>query len=285
MLLVLLYIFNVFVKCSPMNLNAFFNQNPVFRLEQLNQFLARRGSSNTSTRNSLLAYHRRNGKILTVRRGLYLVVPAGFEPESCPIDPFLVAAKLTPDAVLAYHTALEYHGKAYSIFDQFFCISSRPSVPLHFQNYRFEPILPPKSLQNKKKEYYGVIESERTGVDIRVTSLERTLVDVLDRPNLSGSWEEIWRSLESIEFFNLDKVIKYTQLLGNATTAAKVGFFLDQHREGLMVDNDYLNELKALCPKQPHYLERQKRKSASLVSDWNLIVPDIIINRSWAEVI
>lgn len=268
-----------------MNLNTFFNQNSVFRLEQVDHFLAQKGSVNTSARNSLLAYYRKNGRILTVRRGLYAVVPEGFEPESFPIDPFLLSAKLTSDAVLAYHTALEYHGKAYSIFDRFFCLSGRTSTSLHFRNYQFESIRISKSLQDKKKEDYEVIESERSGVDIRVTSLERTLVDVLDRPDLSGSWEEIWRSLESIEFFNLDKIIKYTTFLGNATTAAKVGFFLDQHRETLMVDNNYLNELKALCPKQPHYLDRQKRRSGKLVPNWNLIVPDSIINRSWAEVI
>ncbi len=268
-----------------MNINAFFNQNPVFRIDEVNRFFAQKRAVNTSARNSLLAYYRNKGRILAVRRGLYAVVGEGFNSESCPIDPFLLAAKLTSDAVLAYHTALEYHGKAYSVFNRLFYLSDRTSAPLHFRNYHFEPTRIPKSLQDKKKKDYGVIESERLGIDIRVSSLERTLVDVLDRPNLSGSWEEIWRSLESIEFFNLDQVLKYTKLLGNATTAAKVGFFLEQHRETLMVDHHYLKELKALCPKQPHYLERQKRTSGSLVPNWNLIVPDMIINRSWAEVL
>lgn len=31
-------------------------------------------------------------------------------------------------------------------------------------------------------------------MELRVASLERTLVDVLDRPDLAGSWEEVWRS-------------------------------------------------------------------------------------------
>ena len=61
---------------------------------------------------------------------------------------------------------------------------------------------------------------------VSVTGLERTFVDVLNRPDLTGSWEEIWRSLESVEFFDLDKVAVYVDLFGNATTAAKVGFFL-----------------------------------------------------------
>ena len=66
------------------------------------------------------------------------------------------------------------------------------------------------------------------------------MVDVLNRPDLSGGWEEIWRSLESVEFFDFDKVVEYALLLGNATTAAKVGLFLEQHREPLMVEEKHL---------------------------------------------
>ncbi len=78
---------------------------------------------------------------------------------------------------------------------------------------------------------------------ISVTGLERTFVDVLNRPDLAGSWEEIWRSLESVEYFDLEKVASYVDFLGNATTAAKVGFFLEQHRESLMVDETYMKTL------------------------------------------
>ena len=268
-----------------MKLNVFFDQNPIFTVDQIDRFLSQKSPAKTSTRNSLLAYHRKNGRIITVRRGVYWVVPKGISPESCPVDPFLLAAQLTPDAVLAYHTALEFYGKGYSVFERFFYLSSQISTPVRFRSYAFQSVVTPKSLKRKNNENYGVIKSERSGVEVRVTSFERTFVDVLDRPGLCGSWEEIWRSLESIEFFDLDRVIEYTRLLENATTASKVGFFLEQHRETLMVDNHYLKELQSLCPKQPHYLERQKRKPGRLVSNWNLIVPCSIINRSWAEVI
>lgn len=125
---------------------------------------------------------------------------------------------------------------------------------------------------------------DRSGMEVRVTSLERTMVDVLNRPDLSGGCEEIWRSLESVEFFDLDKVVEYALLLGNATTAAKVGFFLEQHREPLMVKEKYLKSLRSLRPRQPHYLDRDKRKSGRLVSGWNLVVPREVFERTWAEV-
>jgi predicted transcriptional regulator of viral defense system len=131
---------------------------------------------------------------------------------------------------------------------------------------------------------FGVVTVDRSGMEVRVTSLERTMVDVLNRPVLSGGWEEVWRSLESVEFFDLDKVVEYALLLGNATTVAKVGFFLEQHREPLMVEEKHLKPLHDLLPRQPHYLNRDKRESGRLVSEWNLVVPSEVLERRWMEV-
>ena len=88
-------------------------------------------------------------------------------------------------------------------------------------------------------------------------------MDVLDRPDLGGGWEEIWRSLEMVEFFDLDVVIEYTLLLENATTAAKVGFFLEQHKEALMVEASHLDPLRARRPLKPHYLMRGHARGAA----------------------
>jgi predicted transcriptional regulator of viral defense system len=135
------------------------------------------------------------------------------------------------------------------------------------------------------KEHAHVDVSERSGMSLYVTSLERTLVDVLDRPGLCGSWEEIWRSLASVEYFDLEKVVDYAVMLQNSTTAAKVGFFLDQHREQLMVEDKYLSALIKMRPRQPHYLERTRRESGRLISKWNLVIPDQILKQTWEEII
>ncbi|GMT44044.1 MAG: hypothetical protein IEMM0003_0863 [bacterium] len=107
------------------------------------------------------------------------------------------------------------------------------------------------------------------------------MVDLLNRPNLSGGWDEIWRSLGSIEFFDLDKVVEYVLMLRNATTAAKVGFFLEQHREALMVEKRHLKALLSLRPKHPHYLERNKRRHGRFVPKWNLVVPQDALKEGW----
>ncbi len=268
-----------------MKMDEFLQQHAVFTTKELDRFLSARGSGNPNTRGSLLTYYRKKGRIIPIRRGLYATVRIGSDPASSPVDPYLVAAKLTLDAVLAYHSALEFHGKAYSVHTSLYYISATKSTPLTFQGHEFVRAPVPLALQAKGEEMFGVIQRNRSGVNLRITNLERTLVDVLDRPDLSGSWEEIWRSLESIEFFDIDQVIAYVLFLENATTAAKVGFFLDQHREVLMVEDVHLETLRRLRPRQPHYFVRGKRNDCRLVGDWNLMIPVEILNRSWEEVL
>ena len=268
-----------------MGLQTFFSQHAVFSLEDLDQFLSKEGTGNLYTRKALLAYHRRQGRIIIIRRGLYAVIPIGFSPELFPVDPHLLTAKMTEDAVLAYHTALEFHGKAYSAHRILYYLSLQKSLPVRFRSNNIRRVAVPRSLHAKGREMFGVENYQRSGVELRVTSLERTLVDVLDRPDLAGGWEEIWRSLESVEFFDLDKVIQYSKFLGRATTAAKVGFFLEQHKENLMVEEKHFTSLRELRPRQPHYLSRSKQKNCKWVKKWNLMIPTEIINQSWAEII
>jgi predicted transcriptional regulator of viral defense system len=265
--------------------DEFFRKHPVFTGEELSNHLSSSGQVGSRTQEAILAYHRRTGRVIMVRRGVYAVIPAGADPDSYPVDPFLIAAKLTADAVLSHHTALEFHGRAYSIQEFFTYSASRPRSPITFRSRVFRGTRFPAALSRVGRENFSVSIGERAGMEIRVTDLERTLVDVLDRPDLSGSWEDIWRSLESVEFFDLDRVLKYVLLLGNGTTGAKVGFFLKQHQKALMVEEHHLEALHNLRPKQPHYLDRAKRKSGRLVPEWNLVVPRQLLERAWGEVV
>lgn len=268
-----------------MNVNEFLAQHAVFTIDDLDLFLSKRGSANPNTRKALLNYHLKRGRIVRIRRGLYATLPPGSDLSSNPVDPYLVTAKMTEDAVLAYHTALEFHGKAYSVLSRLTYTSKAKSLPVILGSYEIICAPVPKVLLAKGAGMFGVVTYKRSGVDVRVTNLERTFVDILDRPDLTGSWEEIWRSLEMIEFFDLDQVIEYTFLLENRTTAAKVGFYLEQHKEGLLLEDTALEPLRKLRPRQPHYLERAHRGDCQWIKGWNLMVPADILKRIWGEVL
>jgi len=266
-----------------MKLKTFFRTHPVFTVEDFAGFLSADGTHNLRTQEALLTYHVKAGNIVRVRRGLYASVPPGASAETYPIDPFLLASRMTKEAVLAYHTALEFHGKAYSVYERFTYLVNKSMPLINFRAHSFKGVRFPQSLVRKKEESFNVMRVDHLGMAISVTGLERTFVDVLNRPDLSGSWEEIWHSLESVEFFDLDKVTLYVDLLGNATTAAKVGYFLEQHKDVLMVDEAHLKAFRDRRPRRPHYLVRSQRKAGRFVAAWNLVVPEDVYERSWEE--
>lgn len=266
-----------------MDSTVFFDTHPVFTRQEYADARDRDRKRSPRTTDSLLRKHVAAGRLLRVRGGVYAVVPGGVNPASASVDPYLVATKLAPDATVAYHAALEFWGKAYSVWHRFHYLTRSRVRGFRFRDLEFVPVQAPQAVRGRGGFKLGVTEQRRGGGVVRVTTLERTLVDVLDVPANAGGWEEIWRSLEMVEFFDLDAVVAYALKLGSALTVARVGFFLEQHSESLMVDDAHLDKLRKHRPRQPRYLDA-RRESGKLVSGWNLVVPENVMSRAWAEV-
>lgn len=269
-----------------MEMNAFFAQHALFTAEELDAYLRRERSAELGShqlaqaRKSLLSYHKREGHLIQVRRGLWATVPAHRRPDQQPVDEYLIAAKLTADAVIAYHGALALHGLAHSLREEIVVFSDQSFVnSLRFRGTLFRAVPPPRELPESEALSLGVETWDRQGITLRVTGLERTVVDCLDRLLLSGGWEEVGHSLEGLDaYLNYDLLLDYTLKLRTATTAAKVGYFLSQHQERLRVPDRVLEQLKAHRPKRAHYVLRdrvvgQVAGASRFVAEWNLMVP------------
>ncbi|MBX9770887.1 MAG: hypothetical protein K2X29_05930, partial [Candidatus Obscuribacterales bacterium] len=158
---------------------SFFAHHPVFTTDE---FAATNKLTKRDSKQALLSYNRRTGRVLNIRRGLYAVVPSGIEPASFMVNPFLIAAKSTSDAIIAYHSALSFHGYAYSDFNIFtYLTTQKETSTFTFQNTEYVGVTQPKALVQQGQELTAVDLVEQNGLDIHVTSLERTLVDCLDR--------------------------------------------------------------------------------------------------------
>ncbi len=268
--------------------NDFFQNHPIFTTAELVEVLTTsqnsyKAANNSSSLKALLSYHVSKGHLLSVRRGIYWTVPSGMHPETCPIDPFLVASRLAPDAVLGYHTALAFHGIAYSQWNTYEYITNNSNIPIFkFRGATYKAVSQPAGLRRTKAQQWGVEVTDRLGCDLRVTSLERTFVDALDRLYLCGGYEEVWPCLEMIQYLKLNLVVDYAQLLNNSSLIAKIGFFLEQHKEQFAVEDQLLKTLHTHRPKQPHKV-LSANKEGRLVSRWNLIVPASALTRSWEE--
>lgn len=268
---------------QPMKPADYFDRHPVFRFDDFAAVHAADGRRSRQTTASVLKQHVASGRLLHLRRGLYATVPRGTDPERYQVDPYLLATQLSPDGFVTGHAALQFHGKAYSLWSRFHYLTRTRQRRFTFREQEFVPVQAPPSLLHVADLGGGVQERPHAGGVVRVTTLERSLVDVLDAPERCGGWEEAWRSLEMVEYFDLDAVLAYTRALGSALAAARVGFFLEQHREGLMVEAHHLAEFRSLAPAQPRYLDA-RREPGRLVKGWNLVVPERVLGRAWDEV-
>lgn len=265
-----------------MRATDFFATHPVFTTAEFAASTGHGPARSPRTVESLLATHVASGRLLHVRRGLYASVPVGQTPTSFQPDPYLIASRLAPDATIAFHAALQLRGKSYSLWQRISVMTRNTMRLLHFQGNDYLRVAHPAPLRELPDLGGGIVVERHAGGDVRVTTLERTMVDVLDAPDLGGGWEEVWRSLELVEYFDLEAVVHHALALRSALTCARVGLYLEQHREELFVHDDCLAMLAAHAPKQHRYLDG-RRVPGRLVKPWNLIVPEAVLRRTWEE--
>ncbi|MDR1658396.1 MAG: hypothetical protein LBT47_12770 [Deltaproteobacteria bacterium] len=256
-----------------MEAEEFLKDKPVFTNLELEEFLGGRSGQPYWSRVAFLARLRRDGRVVRVRRGLFATVDG--EPELCGVDHLAVAARLTADAIITHSSVLEFLGLVPEKGGEVFYSAGRPYNPIAFLGRLYRGVKFPKSLVRSGQQHYLTQTTTSSGMTIKVASLERTLVDLIDRPDLAGGWVNTVKLLALIKNPDLDAVVEYTRALGNSTTAAKVGYYLTgrlDRLERLGEAQRHLIALSELKPNQPHYLDRSHRRDGHLVADWNLIV-------------
>lgn len=258
--------------------HKFFFENKIFTFEQFAEAM----DNPIPTCRIMLSNHLKTGNVVRIKQGLYASIPSGADPEKYPIDPYIIISALADDTIIAYHTALQYHGIAYSVHFQHVFQSMHKIRPFTFRQDRFKVATFSDSLPDSTRSIF-VDTIDHHGVMIHVTNVERTLVDTLDRINLSGGLEEVWRSINTIQDVNVEKIIRYALLLNNATTIAKVGFYLRLHQVDWGIEEQDFDKLKVKLPQSTHYLDRKNRIEGKYIREWHIVVPKDLLDQNWEE--
>ena len=67
----------------------------------------------------------------------YAAVHSGAEAQNYPVDPYLIVNACAKDTVIAYHSALQFHGYAHSAHFDYIFLSEKQIRPFQFRNDRF----------------------------------------------------------------------------------------------------------------------------------------------------
>lgn len=220
-----------------------------------------------------LSHAQERGWVERVTRGLY-VSRVGVFASRRP-DPLVVASKLALDARLVFHSALEAHGVAHTVFSRVTVASSSAPRTLTFGSSEYRRLRERPELREDDVRERFTESTIRGGSRLRVSSRECTLVDCLDRPDLAGGLEEVLRSIGSLPSLRVDDVLDYLDVLNSPTLAARVAWALFALRERWHLSDSDQRRFRERLGRGPYYLERS-RTANKFDPLWRLYVPDDI---------
>ncbi len=134
-----------------------------------------------------------------------------------------------------------------------------------------------------KADYLTTI-IDRQSVAVRVTAVERTIVDVLHRPALAGGVEEVLKSLDLVRYLDPAKLADYVELLDNRSLASVSGWWLEKRHVALGVADDVLARLRARLPRSKHYALGAEPGHAVLVEPWRVLLPPQAVDAAFEGV-
>ena len=251
----------------------FFSANPVFRRPEYAAAVGRRPEDKVVT--AMLAQHLRAGNIRRIARGVFASVPKHADAATWSVDRFLAASRLRLGGTIAYHSALELHGYAYTEGHDVQVIAEGEPGMFEAADFACRFVRPPPGFAPPD----GVTAVDRLGQEVRVTTIERTIADLFDRYDLAGGAEEFFNSLDLAVRIDALALVRYVRALGKATAAGAMGFWLEREQSRLGVPDAALEDLRTLMPAQPRYALGTRPGEGKTARDWNVILPVDVIER------
>jgi predicted transcriptional regulator of viral defense system len=223
-------------------------------------------TKNENVAKEILRRYKKKMLIDQVRRDLYVVTDLASKASLA--NKFEIASQITPSAYLSYHAALEYHGLAHQVFYEMY-ISSKET----FNNFNYDGITYTCCLSISEIGLANPV----TDSLIKVTDLERTMIDCINRIDLCGGLEELVACFAIITFVNENKLLNYLHLFNKQALYQKAGFILSYFKQEMILSDFFFDECKSNIGKSTRYLTN-KQESNTYFKEWKLCAPENLLS-------
>lgn len=162
------------------------------------------------------------GWLVRIGAGKYQLQPAktGLDPYPS-ADKFVAAGQLSPDCFIAFGSAAEYHGLTTQVFQSVMMATPKRG------RIREGPPIRVVYMHVSQANFVGFQNVSR-GPNVRAATIERTLIDAVNRPDLCGGISDI------PEIFRrgrtgakVDKIIEYLPTYRSKSLIQRIGFMLE----------------------------------------------------------
>jgi len=214
-----------------------YEQNkPIFRLKEIQKILR---LDEVSSRNFVRKLVNR-GVVTRLKPGLFILVPFELGKEAGYIgNPLVVAREIMDgkDYFLSYATAMEVHGGITQPQLVVYVTTLKPHRPITALGVEF------RFIYNQKRYFFGISDHWVTKQEkVKVSDLERTIIDGLKQPEYCGGLTEVAKGLWiRHQDVNINRLISYAIKIGVGAVIRRLGFLLELYKIGTSEDWEILS--------------------------------------------
>ena len=219
---------------------------------------------NPKTAESFLSRSLKKGYIKRVKHNYYVAMD--IVNNSLLYNKYIIATKLDNSNYISYHSALEYRGFNNQVFNEIVYSGNNRVNDFEFESITYHFVQSKCDLQ---------IESNYDGV--KITSIERTMIDCINQIDLAGGIEEIYRAFNNIHNISENKLLEILDFYNKKVLYQRAGYILETFRANLGISDTTIDYIQSKIGSSKCYLNASKKISnTTLDKKWNVCVPNYI---------
>ncbi len=210
---------------------------------------------------SIIHDYQKKGYIERVRRDFYVTI--SLETKQPILSRYQIGANLFPDACVSHHSAFEVYGYGSQVFYECYVATDRRFKDFEYDGVNYHRV--------ERKQDIEVIQQG----NVKVTSIEQTVVDsIRDFEKIAGL-EEVVRCLMLVPGLKEDKVLECLERNGNGFLYQKCGYLFEELREEFGFSDMFFEECQKYCSAAKKYLMKDERETI-YNEKWKLYTPTVL---------
>lgn len=193
-----------------------------------------------------------------VKRDFYVVI--SMETKQPILSRYQIGANLFPDACISHHSAFEVFGYGSQVFYECYVATDSRFADFEYDGVTYHRV--------ERKPDIEVIQQG----NIRVTSIEQTVVDSMRDVEKIAGLEETIRCIMLIPGLNEEKVLESLKRNGNGFLYQKCGFLFEQLKDEFGFSDHFFYECKKYSSRAKRYLMKDAGETV-FQEKWKLYTP------------
>jgi predicted transcriptional regulator of viral defense system len=221
---------------------------------------------NKNSANSFLQSYLKKGYIQSVKRNLYVVM--NIVNKSPIANRYEIGSHINATSYISHYSAFSYYGYSNQVMNEVYVSSDSVFRDFEYSGLKY------KFLKSRMSE--GIV---KTTDGVRVTDLERTVLDGINDFEKIGGLEELLRSLALVPYLDEKKLLSYLKVYGKQALYQKTGYILEVFKTDLKLTDEFFKICRDNINKSVKVLSKNFNKEQVVYnSKWQMFVPKKLLS-------